>query len=427
MKVLIISFEVWQNGTNGGNVLSNIFEDSGFEFAQIYCSQGNPENSLCNRYYQMNDNMAINSVLKKQPMGKSFTLIKSVKSDNSSVIAEPLNKKIYVFLRSHRLNSFYVLRDIIWNISDWRNERLRAFIDEFKPDIIFAPCYANTFMLKLTRYVAEYTHKPVISYISDDNYSLKQFHISPIYWIHRFVLRAAMRKTFKCYSLVYTMTDEQKQECEDAFSANMKILRKGVKEHDYKEKKINKPIKIIYAGGIYCGRWKTLAAVAKAIKKINTSDKQMELHIYTGNSLTKHQDNLLNDGQNSFVHGLISFDELKKKYNESDIALHVESFDIKNRLLTRLSFSTKIVDCLESTCAVMAIAWKNHSGLTYLKKEDAAVCIDSKKEIYNVLKNLCEQKDIIDEYRYKAYICGQKNHSKETISKQLNNDFNEFI
>ena len=40
MKVLVISAEVWRNDKNGGNVLSNIFGDTGYEFAQIYCNPG---------------------------------------------------------------------------------------------------------------------------------------------------------------------------------------------------------------------------------------------------------------------------------------------------------------------------------------------------------------------------------------------------
>lgn len=44
MKVLIISAKVWQDSTNGGNVLSNMFGGTNFEIAQIYCNPGTPQN-----------------------------------------------------------------------------------------------------------------------------------------------------------------------------------------------------------------------------------------------------------------------------------------------------------------------------------------------------------------------------------------------
>ena len=104
---------------------------------------------------------------------------------------------------------FYAIQELMWKLSNWNNESLKRFILDFNPDIIFAPCYANHRMLRLTRYCAELTGKPVISYISDDNYSFKQFRISPIYWINRIVLRHNMKITFPYYSVGYTMTQEQ--------------------------------------------------------------------------------------------------------------------------------------------------------------------------------------------------------------------------
>ena len=73
MKVLILSAEVWQDGTNGGNVLSNIFSDMNFELAQVYCNPGVPENNCCTRYYQMTDSMVLHSFLRHKPIGNAFS------------------------------------------------------------------------------------------------------------------------------------------------------------------------------------------------------------------------------------------------------------------------------------------------------------------------------------------------------------------
>ena len=153
----------------------------------------------------------------------------------------------------------------------------------------------------------------------------------------------------------------------------------------------------------------------------------MELHIYTGSSMTKKHKKLLDDRRNSYLQEAVSQSTLKDLYGKSDIALHVESFDLKNRFLTRLSFSTKITDCLESGCAVMAIAWKNHSGLKYLQREDAAMCIDNPNEIYNTLNKICEDKEIILEYQKKAKQCCIKNHNKEKNSAMILADFERVI
>ncbi|MGM9682953.1 MAG: hypothetical protein ACI3XQ_05080 [Eubacteriales bacterium] len=425
MKVLIISAEVWQDGTNGGNVLSNMFSDTNFELAQIYCNPGIPDNHLCKKYYQMTDSMVIHNFLKHKPIGKAFELEEDKQKQESK--PEKPNKKFYHFFRSHRLRVFYTVQSIIWNLSNWKNKGLNDFVKDFSPDIIFAPCYGNTFMLRLTRYIAKLTGKKVISYISDDSYTLKQFSLSPFYWINRFAVRRQLRKTFPYYSLVYTMTETQKQQCERDFGANMKILLKSVSYGDIPAKEtVGNPIRLVYAGGIYLNRWKTLLEVANAIKKINANGVNFRLDIYTANELPKKAYGL-NDGVNSFVHAPVSQEELKNIYHNSDIALHTESFDLKNRLAVRMSFSTKIVDCLSSGCAVMAVCDEKQGGFVYLKENDAALCVSSKSEIYRTLEAIVNDPKIIFDYAENAKKCCLLNHDKKKITNMIITDFERIV
>jgi len=430
LKVLVVSQEVWRNDKNGGNVLSNIFSNTGYEFAQIYCNPGNPANSLCKKYYQMTDSMMIKSLLHKGKSGHELNY-EVFPCDNTVSVdeqAEQENHSFYNFFRNHHLELFYVFRSLIWKLARWNTPELQNFIREYNPDLIFAPCYASHTMLAIDRLAKSLTGVPMISYISDDNYGLRQFRLDPIYWLNRFVLRKNMRKTFKMYDLVYTMTEEQKKEYENALGCRMKILRKSgdfTKVHE--KKSVNNPIRMIYAGGIYVGRWKTLAKIAESIRKINTDGVKIILDIYTGNTLTKKQKALLHDGVNSTVHKSISLEELKDKYCESDIALHVESFELKYKLLSRISFSTKIIDCLSSGCATMAICWNQHSGYIYLKKNDIAICVDSEKKIPEAIQSIVDHSEQIIEYAAKAKIFGLANHQQEIIKKEFMGDIESFV
>ena len=428
MRILIISQEVWRYDTNGGNVLSNIFEGIDAEFAQIYCSPGTPSNHICKLYFQMTDAMIIKNVFRSAPVGKVLKYKDFPQDIQKSQGSDETHIKFYSFFRKYSFQIFHIIKEILWKLSEWKNSSLQEFIEEFNPDIIFAPCYGSHIMLSLDRYTAELTKKPVISYISDDHYSLQQFSISPLYWINRLILRNNLLKTFKYYDLTYTMTDEQLIECQDAFDCDMKILRKSVNLSKVPQKKQNsKTIKLIYAGGIYLNRWKTLASVAQAVREINKDGVRMTLDIYTGNELSNKQQLLLNDGENSFVHSAISQDMLSEKYSESDIALHVESFDLRNRLITRISFSTKIVDCLTSGCATMAICWNKQAGYNYLKKEDAAICVDNIADIKLKLKQIADDPSVLTEYRNKAYKCLENNHQQSHSRNQIINDFNKIM
>ena len=429
MKVLILSQECWRDDQNGGNVLSNIFDGFQAEFAQIYCSEEYPSNKLCKRYYQMTDSMMVDYHLKRRKrerIGRPLifeeypvdTNEKNIETSQGGVI-----KAVYK-LKGLGLPVMQVAREIVWKLSPWYSEKLIEFVKDFDPDIIFAPCYGAHYMLKMTRLIYELTKKPIISYISDDFYTNRQLNFSPLFWINHFLLRKSIRKTVKLYSLMYTMTNEQKKQCEKDFDVPMKILRKSCKNNlEYESKELTIPIKLIYAGGLYLNRWVTLARLVKEIKKINENKFCYELNIYTNSRLSKKQDLLLNDRINSKVFQAVSGEILRDKYKESDIALHVEGFDIKHRLMVRLSFSTKIVDCIESGCAIMAICDKKQAGLAYLKRNNAAICIDSLNKIPLVLNEILENIEILEEFREKAYRLGIKKHNKEIITKELQDDF----
>jgi hypothetical protein len=429
MKVLIISHEVWSENNNGGNVLSNIFSDFDAEFAQIYCSPGIPNNKLCKSYFQITDKMIVNGLFRNQKIGKKINYKEFPFQSTIHVVSDHKDEKWYFSIfKKYRLSVFTSVRELLWRFSSWKTKELDEFILDFKPDVIFAPCYSHIFMLRMNRYARKIAEVNMISYISDDNYSLRQVSFSTFYWINRLMSRLFIKKTFKDYSLVYTMTEEQSKELEKSLGATMKILRKGGDFFgESKKLTVNNPIRIVYAGGIYINRWKILAKIGDALTIINRDSVRIRLDIYTQNSITDEQREVLHDDRTIFLHQAISQDELRVVYNSSDIALHVESFELKYRLMTRLSFSTKIVDCLASRCALMAISWKEHAGLKYLRKEDAAICVDDLSNLYNTLLELVEKPELIKIYADKAWQCGKKNHEMKEISTSIKADFNEYL
>lgn len=422
MKILVISLEVWRDDNNGGNVLSNIFSDLEAEFAQVYCSSGFPQNNICKSYFQMTDAMAIKNILKKQPMGRKVSI------DEPQIETERADDKLEKIKKMGNFEVLRIAREYVWEFSNYINEELEEFVLDFNPDIIFAPCHPSLYVLKLTRHIAKITQKPVISYVWDDVYTLSQFSLSPLYWFNRFMIRKSMRKTWPYYSLVYTMTEIQKNKMEKVFGRPMKILRKScILPEKLEEKEIQYPIKMIYAGGVYLNRWRTLLEISKEIKRLNQEGQKMTLDIYTGNRIPKSARKYMDDGVNCRLLDPISQEELKMRYKESDIALHVESFDLKNRLAVRMSFSTKIVDCLESGCAIMAICDSKQGGFQYLKNEDAAICISKVKYVGKELKKICDNPSILSEYKKKAFVCGRKHHLPEELHEKIHKDLCEVM
>lgn len=433
-KILIISLEVWRDDQNTGNVLSNIFQGTDYQFAQIYCSPGIPSNDLCTEYFQMTDRMALRSIFTGH-MGKRVHIRGREEGDgisqggqrgDSSRLPDPENRRFYDFFRKRRLQIFLAAREVLWKLSKWDSKELDRFVDSFQPDYIFAPWYDRNYMLEIDRYVQGRCGCPMISYVTDDNYSFRVIHFSAAYWISRFFLRSNARKTISLCDKVFTMTKEQMEEYAPQFPCKMQILKKsGIFPDVFVPKAAGSPIRIIYAGGIYLNRWKILAKIAESLARINADGVKMQLHIFTNNPLDRRQRKCLHDKKNVYLHQAVSLEILQKEYRKSDLALHAESFDLVSRSYTRLSFSTKIVDCLQSGCAVLAVCPPENAGYRYLKREHAAICVDKISAIERTLRRILDHPELLAHYAHKAWECGRRNHMPEHNAKIIRSTFGE--
>lgn len=424
MRVMLLVAEPWRCDDAGGNTINNFFSGMDCEFAQIYCSSRLPDNTTCTKYFQITDEEVVKRFVSHRPVGRELYYVKNDQKEENNVHKTSTSSGLLTRIKRWRLDSFLFLKRLVWRYANWKTQELKQFISDFNPDVIFAPCYGFPFQLALTRFVKEYTGKKVISWSADDNYSLRQFSLSPFYWINRFWDRKCLRKTYPYFDELYSISEDEINELTPVVGKQMKILRKGISlPEEYKERDIHTPIQLIYAGGLYLNRYKILMEIVDSLKVINKDGVKMVLNIYSGSSLPQSAINVLNDGRNSFLRGLIDSSELKMRYQESDIAIHCESFERKYRLATRLSFSTKIIDCVQSGCAILAIAWEEHTGLKYLQKEDAAICVSNLSSLYTVLNEIAQNPEILKEYARKAFECGKRNHDIKTLQETLYNSF----
>ena len=422
-RILIISGEAWQDNTNGGNVLTNLFGSMSdcFEYAQIYCNQNLPNNAVCKHYFHLSEAEILKAFFTRKPLGHKLT---EQEFRQAEVCPEIPDTPLAAWARKLRFDIFYTLQDCMFYCSYWKTPALDDFIRQFNPDIVFAPLYYRIHMHLLDRYVSRLTGKKLVSYVSDDYYSYRQFSLSPVYWFNRWVLHKNIEATSKYIQLLYTMTREQLNEYRDALQVPMKILRKAANFDDTPPFKTtpNIPLKLLYGGNLIYNRWKTIAQIINALRSINRNEVLIQLYIYSQTPLTKRMQHALHDGRNSFFMGKVSAHDLEVQQATADILLHVESFDLRQRLVTRLSFSTKLVDLMHSARCIVAICWKESSPYKYLHTQDAAICIDHPSRIKNVLLRLLYNPTLLNTYAYKAWACGKRNHNKKEIIENLKNE-----
>ncbi len=426
MKILLLISETWNDKKHPNNNMTNWFSD--FPDVEIYTVSGGPglpENKCCKNYFQVSDNMMAKSLLFGKRAGKI------IRYDDFPSGGEEQTKAENFVYKNRKKFSFplmRLIRSVIWRFGRYDKRALREFVEDFNPDIIFTQRMGSVKMCRMEKLVCSFTDAPIIAYTGDNEYSYAQINFFPSHWIHRAWTRAWIRKMAKKYSIYYSMSSSQMQDYAKRFNVETKFLVKcGEFEEENIHNQTNSPIRIVYGGKLYCGRWKTLAIIAEELRQINKNGIRAVLDIYTADKISKKQNKLLNDGVSSTLHKPVSADELKKIYSASDIVLHVESFDLKNRLLTRHSFSTKVMDCLSSGASTLAIAWKKHAALEYLRENDIALTATSQSEIQSILNKVVSNPEILIEYSNKAYEFGRVNHSKAYVQKTLRDDMERVI
>lgn len=421
MKILLITNENWNDIISGNNFFKNWFEGrEDIEIRIISTDEGKPYNKVVTKYFQITDKMMFKSLLGPKA-GNYFELSFSEMEKHPQTQSFATTSKFYSFMKSISGTPIRLLREFIWVTGRYNKPLLKKFIDDFNPDIVFSPHLFSWKIRRLERLIKKYTNAPMVAFAGDAEVSLKVKSYSPLFWINRILLNQAFKKHLKNYNHYITLTDLHAEEYKTKYNISVSSLYKGALfPNQYKLKIPNDPIRLVYAGRLYCNRWKTLGEIGKTIKELNSESTKIILEIYSQDKLSKRQMKILNEKNFIFLKGSISTDDLQEIYQKSDIALHVESLDKKNRLKTRLSFSTKIVDLMASSCAILTIAWKNHAGYKYLYENDAAFCASSYSEILPLLEKIIKFPELIQIYADKALKCGQQNHNLYKIQEQLN-------
>ncbi len=427
MRVLLLLSETWNDKKHPNNNSTNwFFGMEGVEVYNISGGPGLPQNRCCKDYFQVSDREMAKSLLFGRRAGRI------IRYENYPAESEETNSRVESFVYKNRKKFSFPLmrlaRSFIWRFGRYDKKALGQFIREFNPDIIFSQRFGSVKMCRLEKMVLKYTDAPIVAYTGDDEYSLRQINFFPSYWIHRLWTRMWLRKLIPRYSIFYSQSDDQMKEFRKKFGIETKFL---VKCGEFKEEKIHtsigSPIRIVYAGKLYCNRWKTLALIVKALREINKGGIKAVLEIYTADTVDKKMKRALDDGEGSFIKGCVGAEELREIYNSSDIVLHVEGLDLANRLLTRYSFSTKVMDCLSSGAATMAVCWEKHAAYVYLKENDVALTASSYEEVLTTLSRVVKEPDLVLKYARRAYEFGVKNHDRKYIQHSLLADFERVI
>lgn len=418
MKVLIISHNVISTTNNMGKTLESLFSEfRKEELCQLFIHPMLPDIDMCSSYYCISDEEVLHSMFFGKKPGHVL--------DKESVFEQQKNVKnfssdTYENARKNNTSSMKrLLRDFMWKLSKWDNQYLEQWLKTEKPTCIFlAPGYAK-FIYDIALAISEKLNIPIITYICDDYYFLKE----PKRFLDKLQLKLLQKKTDELFQKtvhLIAICEEIKTTYVNKFGTEATVIMTGSDfevENDIKIK--SNPTSLSYFGNIRCNRNISLAEVGRALEEINQQEHtEYKLKIYT----SEKDSNILSvlDGIESvqmceFVIG----DEFIKAFKSADVLLHVEAFDEESMDLVKNSISTKIADCLGSGIPFVAYGPEGIASINYLKKNNCAFVVSKQPVLKDKLIQIINDDEIRMQEVSKALEVAAMNHKAERVSAML--------
>lgn len=428
-NILVITKSPWVETNSFGNTLSNFFEGwSDVNFYNIYCREELPQNDVCCSYFNITERQLLRYIFSPDKIGRQFSCSDISKKRESKIYKNIYRreKQIVDFFREKGGAISLIAREILWDLGGWRNKQLDNFLNENKIDVIFALAADPIYLQKIISYSLKKTNASLVLFFADDIYSHKTY--SPLRYLYRSALRRTIRNSVKKAVKLYGCSPLLCEEYENYFDKRIEPLYKGCSFNNCgKKDSVSSPIKLVYAGNLFFGRWRILKALADEIVKINEDFVKMVLEIYTTATITQEIDTALNRAESSQIMGPLPYDDVKKVLQRADIVLHVESFDTMQAKITRLSFSTKIIDCMQSGSCMMAIGPGNIASIKYLTNIDGVIVVNDIKRLGSILKDIIKDRNCIIENSEKLNQYARIHHNLDVNREKLENDFKHII
>ena len=426
MKLLFFSQVAWDNKNSVGNTYSNWFDGEVWKndsFSHIYTRKKKPDNRMNISYYNISAIDAIKGFLTGKNKGTIFS-VNPLTTDKMWGVVEDCVEQIRIDLIHKKKHDFvYYVHELLWRSRLWLDYQLKNYISNIHPDILFAFATNPYILWPLIQYLQKNTQCKVVLLIADDVYG----SYDDCAFYRKVYLKREFEKCIHAADKLYGISDEMSKLYEIEFGKCVETLYKGCDLSIEPKQHLNRVLRFVYAGNLFWGRDDTLASVASSLENLNQNGLKATLEIYTGATATEQLKDKLNRGVSSQIMGARSYEEIKKIMHEADVVLHVESFEEEAIKKVRSSFSTKIIDCLQSGNQVLAIGPKEIASIEYLRKVDGVIVVDDQKQVLNVVKHIVLHSEEININRHRTREYAQKYHEISKVQVSIRSDVEELL
>ena len=425
MKILLVSNLVLDRTSNMGKTFLAYFKDfMPGEIAQFYIYSEVPtDDSVCRSYYRFTDWDALRSVLDRRICGTVFGADEIDKNRTDPRTDTGMQTAVYR-AGSRKTPLLHMMRNYIWEHSNWNSRKLRDWIADFGPDAVFFASGDSLFMYDIARSISESFQIPLIVSAVDDFYVFNRNEGLPF---GKMYFRAFMNKvheTMDHAACLLPICDSMDREYRDMFRIPSHVLRTPVEERDLHLRPDAEQIS--YIGNLDFNRYRQLIDIGRTLKKIASPDTPCRLDVYSQERNPEIL-NVMTEENGIRFHGAISSEEVDRVMAESRMVVHTESFDPVTAEIVRYSVSTKIPESLMNGPCLLAYGPEGIESIEYLKRNGAAFVITSPGDLEQGMRTVLSDGALRSGILVHARELAHKNHDAAVIGKTVRGWIEECV
>ena len=425
MKILLVSNLVLDRTSNMGKTFLAYFKDfMPGEIAQFYIYSEVPtDDSICRDYYRFTDWNALRSTLDRKTCGTVFRAEDIDRTRTDPRTDTGMQTAVYR-AGSRKTPLLHMMRNYIWEHSNWDSAQFMDWIAGFGPDAVFFASGDSLFMYKIAARIAEFFRIPLIVSAVDDFYV---FNRNERQLFGKMYFRAFMNKvheTMDRAACLLPICDSMEREYRKLFHVPTHVLRTPVEERDLHLRKDAEQVS--YIGNLDFNRYRQLIEIGRTLRRISSPGVPNRLDVYSQERNPEILKVMTEENGIRF-HGAISSEEVDRVMADSRMVVHTESFDPVTAEIVKYSVSTKIPESLMNGPCLLAYGPEGIESIDYLKRNGAAYVITSPKDLERGLRTVLTDETVRNGIILRARELAHKNHDSAVIGKTVRGWIEECV
>ena len=366
---------VFSDTDSNGRTLAKLFQ--GFNKANLaqFFVYGNPDVSVCDRYYKVADRDALQSFLKWKETGGVIESMINLSSE-ADASTNTFSKKV------KKTPLSMLLREFVWLFGSWDGNRLEQWIKSFNPEIVFISLGDNIFLSRFAIQVAKKYNIPVYAYSTEDycfkNYNYVTKRPSLFYKIFYFWMNRALKQLERYVKVGIFNTPMLQETYARKFSFPCKCVFNSSDIDFLKNTEVSRSPKVSYLGNLGVGRHKALVELAIILGEVMPGVK---LDVYGKLPGSADADKLITDCDRICYKGFVSYSEVVRHVHESTLLVHAELDNEFYSKDLKYAFSTKIADSVCSGTPFLIYARRDLAETDFLIGNQCAFVASTKEEL----------------------------------------------